>query len=315
MAANNCLSGFGTPCDRRRGALPRRHFRAPGRIRLHPNAVALARPTACRQMHEIDVAQPLAATKTGRHTRAVPRCSARSLRGEAGLAMRAPASVRRTAEQEFQRRCSKAMHAEHADGDRAAAPRSVTRCWQRVSVHIECVIDGLGAARKHRRVLRVSPYCKCYENRDHRCLCNRLGRAEVPGLDPRNSRGHQSRRALATDGCDMCLGCLSAGPSGTAPSPNPLPQGEGETGRLAFSPYRGARARAGGLRWIFSVLRRRSHATPSRQVAGHSSRAAVISKVGRYGKSVRPRMRSAERCIEWWLSLRVAAGRRSQSWA
>ena len=52
------------------------------------------------------------------------------------------------------------MHAEHADGDWAAAP-PVTRCRQRVSVGIECVIDGLGAARKHQRVLRASPCCIC----------------------------------------------------------------------------------------------------------------------------------------------------------
>jgi hypothetical protein len=52
------------------------------------------------------------------------------------------------------------MHAEHADGDWAAAP-PVTRCRQRVPVDIECVIDGLGAARKHQRVLRASPFCIC----------------------------------------------------------------------------------------------------------------------------------------------------------
>jgi hypothetical protein len=48
------------------------------------------------------------------------------------------------------------MRAEQADGDRTASP-PVTRCCQRVSVHIECMIDGLGAARKHQRVLRASP--------------------------------------------------------------------------------------------------------------------------------------------------------------
>jgi len=108
----------------------------------------------------IYAAQPLAATKTGRHTRAVPRCSARSVCGDAGLAMGAPALARGTAKQESQRRCSKAMHAEHADGDWAAAP-PVARCPQRVSVDIECVIDGLGAARKHQRVLRSSPSYIC----------------------------------------------------------------------------------------------------------------------------------------------------------
>jgi hypothetical protein len=52
------------------------------------------------------------------------------------------------------------MHAEHADGDWAAAP-PVIRCRQRLYVDIECVIDGLGVARKHQRVLRASPYCIC----------------------------------------------------------------------------------------------------------------------------------------------------------
>ena len=113
-----------------------------------------------KAMHAKHAAQPLAATKTGRHTCAAPRCSARSVCADASLAMRAPASVRGTAKQEFQRRCSKAMHAEHADGDWAAAP-PVTRCRQRVSVDIECVIDGLGATRKHQRVLRASPSCIC----------------------------------------------------------------------------------------------------------------------------------------------------------
>jgi hypothetical protein len=51
-------------------------------------------------------------------------------------------------------------HAEHANGDWAAAP-PVTRCRQRVSVDIQCVIDGLGAARKHQRVPRASPYYIC----------------------------------------------------------------------------------------------------------------------------------------------------------
>ena len=74
--------------------------------------------------------------------------------------MHAPASIRGTAKQAFPRRCSEAMHAEHADGDCVAAP-PVTRCRQRVSVAIECVIDGLGATRKHQRVLRASPYCIC----------------------------------------------------------------------------------------------------------------------------------------------------------
>ncbi len=113
-----------------------------------------------KRIHHRDAAQPLATTKTGRHTRAVPRCSGRSVCGDAGLAMGAPASARGTAKQEFQRRCSKAMHAEHADGDGAAAP-PVARCRQRLSVDIECVGDGLGAARKHQRVLRASPYCIC----------------------------------------------------------------------------------------------------------------------------------------------------------
>src|SRR5580704_4464486 len=63
--------------------------------------------------------QPLAATKTGRHTRAVPRCSA-SLCGDAGLATGAPASVRGTAKQEFQRSCKN--DARRTRGwDRAAA--------------------------------------------------------------------------------------------------------------------------------------------------------------------------------------------------
>ena len=119
-------------------------------------------------MHAKHAAQALAATKTGCHTRAVPRCSARSVCADASLAMRAPASVRSTAKQEFHRRCSKAMHAEHADGDCAAAP-SVTRCRQRVPVAIECVIDGHGAARKHQRVLRASPCCICYEILALRC--------------------------------------------------------------------------------------------------------------------------------------------------
>ena len=66
--------------------------------------------------------------------------------------MGAPAPAGGTAKQEFHRRCSKTMHAEHADGDWAAAP-PVTRCRQRMSVDIECVTDGLGAARKHQRVL------------------------------------------------------------------------------------------------------------------------------------------------------------------
>src|ERR1700727_1250137 len=87
-------------------------------------------------------AQPLVATKTGRHTCAAPRCSARRVCGDAGLAMHAPASVRGTAKQAFPRRCSEAMHAEHADWDCVAAP-PVTRCRQRVPVDIECVIDGL----------------------------------------------------------------------------------------------------------------------------------------------------------------------------
>jgi hypothetical protein len=126
------------------------------------------------------------------YTRSAKVC-VRSVCGDAGLAMGAPASARGTAKQKFQRRCSKAMHAEHADGNRAAAP-PVTRCRQRVTVDIECVIDGLGAARKHQRVLRASPHY-------------------------------------------ICAG-------------------------------------------FFSVLRRHSHAThPSRQVAGNSSHAAVISKV------------------------------------
>jgi hypothetical protein len=106
-------------------------------------------------MHAKHLAQPLAATKTGRHTRAVPRSySAGCVCGDAGLAMGAPASVRGTAKQEFHRRCRKAMHAEHADGAWAAAP-PVARCRQR------CMIDGLGAARKHQRVLRASPFCIC----------------------------------------------------------------------------------------------------------------------------------------------------------
>jgi hypothetical protein len=118
-------------------------------------------PEASKQgFNTEDAAQPLATTNTGRHTRAVPRCSGRSVCGDAGLAMGAPASARGTAKQEFQRRCSKAMHAEHADGDGAAAP-PVARCRQRLSVDIECVGDGLGAARKHQRVLRASPYCIC----------------------------------------------------------------------------------------------------------------------------------------------------------
>ena len=45
----------------------------------------------------------MAATKTGRHIRAVPRCSARSVCGDADEAMRAPASVRGTAKHESQR--------------------------------------------------------------------------------------------------------------------------------------------------------------------------------------------------------------------
>jgi hypothetical protein len=63
-------------------------------------------------------------------------------------------------DRDFRSRCRKSMHAEHADGDWAAAP-PVTRCRQRVSVDIECVIDGLAAAQKHQRVLRASPYCIC----------------------------------------------------------------------------------------------------------------------------------------------------------
>ena len=82
--------------------------------------------------------------------------------------MGAPVSDRGTAKQEFLRRCSKAMHAEHADGDWAAAP-PVTRCRQRVPVEIECMIDGLGAARKHQRVLRPSPCCICVEILALRC--------------------------------------------------------------------------------------------------------------------------------------------------
>jgi len=95
--------------------------------------------------------------QNGRHTRAVPRCSARGVCGDAGLAMGAPASARSTAKQESQRRCSKAIHAEHVMGT-GPRLRLLTRCWQCVS---ECVIDGLGAARKHQRVLRASASCIC----------------------------------------------------------------------------------------------------------------------------------------------------------
>ena len=93
------------------------------------------------------------------YTRSANVC-ARSVCGGPGLATGAPASARGTSKREFQSRCRKAMHAEHADGDRAAAPH-VTRRWQRVSVDIECMSDGLGATRKHQRVLRASPFCIC----------------------------------------------------------------------------------------------------------------------------------------------------------
>jgi hypothetical protein len=60
----------------------------------------------------------------------------------------------------FRSRCSKAIHAEQADGDWAAAP-PLTRYRQCVPVDIEWMTEGLGAARKHQRVLRASPCCIC----------------------------------------------------------------------------------------------------------------------------------------------------------
>ena len=125
------------------------------------------------------VAQPLVATKTRR---------------DPGLAMRAPASVRGTAKQEPQRRCRKVMHAEHADWDCAAAP-PVTQCRQRVPVDIECMIDGLGAARKHQRVLRASPYCICVGF--FSVLRRHVRDAPLPGRLPKIRRTPQRFRRLA----------------------------------------------------------------------------------------------------------------------
>ncbi len=103
------------------------------------------------------------------------------------------------------------------------------------------------SAHYYLRVLRASPYCICYENRDHRRLCNRRGRAEVPGLDPGT--------VAATSRDSSRYGSLSHVPASIHISHTPsLPPREGES-TAHISPYR--RPRAGSLRknTCFAMLR------------------------------------------------------------
>jgi hypothetical protein len=67
------------------------------------------------------------------------RGNAMRVRRRRFLRMRPPTSVRGAEKEEFQRRSDKTMHAEHADGDQAAASKwlgvgnvSVDRIWTTV---------------------------------------------------------------------------------------------------------------------------------------------------------------------------------------